>query len=107
MKRTRLKRESSKHRAYRKELDKVTPALLERAGYLCEICREWKVEHRHHKLRRSHGGTNDLDNLLALCLACHERVHRHPAESFQQGWLTRVGKYVDMTYGPMQEVHDG
>jgi hypothetical protein len=76
------------------ELDAVTPALLERAGYRCEICRVAPIEHRHHRLRRSQGGTNELDNLLALCHTHHEYVHRNPAESYRQGWLLSAGKGI-------------
>ena len=89
-----LVKRSDKAQDFADELDAVTPALLERAGYRCEICRYNRIEHRHHRLRRSQGGTNDLTNLLALCGVCHGYVHANPTESYRQGWLLSSGKGV-------------
>lgn len=44
---------------------------------------------RHHKLRRSQGGTDDRDNTVDLCNACHEWIHAHPEEAYLLGWLLR------------------
>jgi hypothetical protein len=84
-----LVRRSSKARSFADELDAITPALLERAHYRCEACRTGPVEHRHHRLRRSQGGTNELGNLMALCNDCHEFIHRNPALAYEWGWLIR------------------
>jgi hypothetical protein len=80
-------RRSEKAKQNALDLDAVTPALLERAGYRCEMCRVLPVDHRHHRLRRSQGGTNDLENLLALCHECHELVHRYPEVAYAMGWM--------------------
>jgi hypothetical protein len=29
----------------------------------------------HHIVYRSQGGTDDLDNLVTLCMKCHDDVH--------------------------------
>jgi hypothetical protein len=87
-----LVRRSDKAKAFASELEAVTPALLERAKYLCERCREAPVEHRHHRLRRSQGGKNTLDNLLALCHDCHEIIHHWPEVSYYYGWMIRGQK---------------
>ena len=40
----------------------------------------------HHIKPLSEGGTTDIDNLIVLCWACHQRIHRH-------GWrVARRGK---------------
>ncbi len=88
----RLPAASKKARTFADELDAVTPALLERAGYRCEICRKATVEHRHHRLRRSQGGTNALDNLVACCHGCHEHIHRFPALAYEHGLLVRSAR---------------
>lgn len=48
-----------------------------------------RAECRHHKLRRSQGGTDDPANTADLCDACHAHVHANPAWSFRHGWLKR------------------
>lgn len=56
----------------------------------CEICQRSKGRHAHHRLMRSHGGPDELTNLLWLCWACHRQVHAKPAESYERGWLLRA-----------------
>lgn len=54
-----------------------------RARYLrthpfCEQCRAQgrltQATEVHHVLPLEHGGTNDLNNLMALCKPCHSRI---------------------------------
>ena len=42
---------------------------------LCEICGAVSVD-IHHKIYRSQGGTDEPENLVALCRSCHEAAHR-------------------------------
>ena len=41
---------------------------------LCELCGQVAVD-IHHKLKKSQGGTDDADNLIALCRKCHGAEH--------------------------------
>ena len=45
----------------------------------CEECYErgiiTPVEHVHHKIPLTEGGTNDFDNLESLCKSCHRAIH--------------------------------
>jgi WhiB family redox-sensing transcriptional regulator len=52
------------------------------------VCRG-RASQLHHRKMRSHGGTNDPENLLAVCAWCHDYIHSHPAESYEAGWLIR------------------
>ena len=36
----------------------------------------------HHVVRRRDGGSDDPDNLIALCKTCHSRLHAESGESF-------------------------
>lgn len=43
----------------------------------CEGCKEHHL-HRltvHHLIPRAAGGTDNLDNLVTVCWACHTRIH--------------------------------
>jgi hypothetical protein len=88
-------RRSKKLEDFAAELKAQEPALIKRAGGKCEVrvpeaCgKGFRMYHRHHKMMRSHGGTNDLDNLLWVCDGCHTYIHNHPAESYEKGWLLR------------------
>ena len=43
----------------------------------CEICNNESVD-VHHLIYRSHGGTDDIENLMALCRRCHiEKAHKN------------------------------
>ena len=42
---------------------------------LCEICGQVAVD-IHHKIYRSAGGSDEADNLVALCRKDHEAAHR-------------------------------
>src|SRR6266540_2211502 len=52
---------------------------------LCEICGNWPSVHKHHRKLRSQGGTDGPT--MDLCAPCHQYVHDHPKNSYEQGWL--------------------
>jgi hypothetical protein len=56
----------------------------------CEIdgCPNPATE-RHHKLRRSQGGSDDASNTADVCGVHHAWIHANPAESYEAGWLIR------------------
>jgi 5-methylcytosine-specific restriction endonuclease McrA len=41
----------------------------------CESCGEKRPLDLHHKIHRSQGGTDKLDNLMFLCRLCHMQSH--------------------------------
>jgi 5-methylcytosine-specific restriction protein A len=41
---------------------------------LCEQCGKRAVD-IHHVKHRSQGGTDEPENLIALCRECHEKIH--------------------------------
>jgi predicted restriction endonuclease len=40
----------------------------------CEMCGTAAVD-IHHKKLKSQGGTDDADNLIAVCRPCHGQLH--------------------------------
>lgn len=94
---------SKKTDAFAKELDAITPALLDRAGMRCELripgaCLEPTWQHnRHHRLPRSNPAcSNLLSNLILACgwgnaSGCHGYVETHREEAYEKGWLVRSG----------------
>lgn len=61
---------------------------------LCEMClqqgRYTPTEQIHHKLPLSQGGTNDVENLMALCKACHSRIHSEMGDR----WNRKSGRHL-------------
>ena len=57
--------------------------LLVKCGRRCCICRRFEPLHLqvHHIMPLSEEGTNDSDNLIAICLTCHSDVHAKTALS--------------------------
>lgn len=80
----------------------VVEAVLERAGYHCEICDGWIGDRRgtdwslHHRRPRGMGGTrwpgaNGPANLMVACgsgtTGCHGLIESHRAGAVAAGWL--------------------
>ena len=50
--------------------------VLSRDGYKCRSCGSRNSLHIHHIIFRSQQGPDEMWNLLALCSACHDGVHK-------------------------------
>lgn len=48
-----------------------------------------RATQRHHILRRSRGGGDEVENTTDACFNCHEHIHRNPAWAYENGWLKR------------------
>lgn len=90
---TKLPQRSKRKVESDKQLDEITPFLLERCKGRCEarskVC-TGKAEHRHHALRRPHtGGTHDPELMLYVCNRCHEFLHdgKNSDEAKAKRWL--------------------
>jgi 5-methylcytosine-specific restriction endonuclease McrA len=52
-----------------------------RDSYKCRHCGNRNGIHPHHVIYKSHGGKDELNNLITLCHQCHlEGVHKHKLE---------------------------
>ncbi len=58
-------------------LDSHATTVLVKCGRCCCLCRRFRPIRLqvHHIVPRSEGGSDELDNLIALCLTCHTDVH--------------------------------
>lgn len=65
--------------------------VIERSQGRCEAAVEGvclsRGDQAHHKRRRSQGGQDTPANLLWVCRACHDHIHRHPSEAVDAGLL--------------------
>ena len=80
MKNPSLINERVRHWGYQKgfnyEYGSRKEAVLNRDNYTCQICGKKHIRLEvHHIIFRSNGGTNDENNLITLCEACHNGVH--------------------------------
>ena len=70
--------------SFKHELEEMRPLVEHRAGHVCERCGAAPIDHVHHRLRRSQGGTNMLVNLLGVCrtmpFSPYTTVHRSPTK---------------------------
>jgi 5-methylcytosine-specific restriction endonuclease McrA len=54
----------------------VDPLALKRAARdYCQLCGKWGVTQVHHIVYRSQGGGDVDDNLISLCVDCHNKSH--------------------------------
>ena len=51
---------------------------LQRDSWRCQNCGASQNLHVHHVIRRSKLGADALDNLITLCVSCHQMQHHHP-----------------------------
>lgn len=49
-------------------------AVLKRDNFSCRLCGK-PYHHIHHIVHRSHSGANIRQNMVCLCMNCHELVH--------------------------------
>jgi hypothetical protein len=54
-------------------------------AHACTDCTGLMV-HSHHVMRRG-PGPDTADNLLAVCIPCHQHIHGNPAESRRRGFI--------------------
>lgn len=72
---------------------KVRAEVLRRSQGLCEarvgdVC-TGDYEHAHHRRRKAQNGADTAANLIAVCLRCHDWIHRNVAASYDLGLLER------------------
>lgn len=54
----------------------VREAVSEQQKGKCLLCGRKKIDHYHHIVPKSQGGSESIDNYAGLCMACHEKVHQ-------------------------------
>ena len=63
--------------------------VFDRDNWHCRSCNNTFGLHPHHLIFRSHGGKDEIDNLICLCWLCHRAVH--------DGFLEVTWTYTDAT----------
>lgn len=60
-----------------KSLAELRKRIVDLRGYKCERCSYSKLEilEIHHKIEKSKGGSDDIDNLELICPNCHAEEH--------------------------------
>ena len=52
--------------------------VLNRDNYTCQCCKGKHKDSKlevHHKIYRSHGGSDEQENLVTVCYTCHKAIH--------------------------------
>lgn len=78
-------RDPESNKRYGRSWARIRAAFLQ-ANPLCALCkRDGRLTPAalvHHKVRLTDGGTNDWNNLMALCRECHSRLHAEQGDYF-------------------------
>lgn len=62
---------------YSMALDKkISTAVYKRDNWCCRHCNNRNSLTPHHIIFQSQQGTDNLNNLLTLCICCHNAVHK-------------------------------
>ena len=78
-----------------KGYDDVSAAVYDQQHWKCLMCNN-DIEHYHHIVPRSQGGSDTLKNIAGLCECCHGKVHTNPEakaqlEELKAGILKKYG----------------
>lgn len=79
--------------AYELEFRAMQAVVARRSQGRCEVriyslCTGF-AQHTHHRKLRTQGGTNDIENLVNTCNACHTHIHSNKKWAYEQGWLVK------------------
>ena len=58
--------------------------ILERDNWRCQVCGSMQGLQVHHLQFRSHAGDDDERNLITLCNACHQDIHKQIVTSEEE-----------------------
>jgi 5-methylcytosine-specific restriction protein A len=84
---------------------KVSAYVKKRAGGKCDLC---KLEapftdsagnpylEEHHVVKLADGGSDSIDNTVALCPNCHRKVHVIGTKEMNEAMLKRIGEYAEL-----------
>lgn len=80
-----IDRDPKANKRYGRSWNRIRAAFLS-ANPLCELCkgqgRLVSATLVHHRRKLTDGGTNDWENLQALCSECHSRLHAEKGDYF-------------------------
>jgi 5-methylcytosine-specific restriction protein A len=78
-------RDPDSNKRYGRTWKQIRAAFLS-ANPLCVMCnRDGRLTPStlaHHKIKLADGGTNDWENMMALCQECHSRLHAGQGDYF-------------------------
>ncbi len=57
--------------------------ILLRDGWRCQICGTMQNLQVHHLKLRAQMGSDEEENLITLCAACHEGIHQRTAANLE------------------------
>lgn len=90
MTRNPIRRVSAKRRRSMRKWSEITAQAICDAGGCCQAglegCTHRATEGHHRKLR-SQGGGDELSNCIAVCHACHMRLHAQPRLAAELGLM--------------------
>jgi len=70
----------------------ICKEVLSRDSWRCQNCGASENLQVHHIQSRSKLGHDSLENLITLCVSCHEALHRNPGIARSKGHRANVRK---------------
>jgi 5-methylcytosine-specific restriction endonuclease McrA len=74
----RLRQKRPRLKLSTEEYNLLRQRVLERDGWRCQYCGSSIDLQVHHLAKRSKLGDDALDNLITLCVTCHQMQHQFP-----------------------------
>lgn len=85
--------------------------------FICQHCHQTAAVDIHHIIFKSRGGSDEVENLIALCRECHDKAHgklKKGEEKISAETLLKIIDQILYPYGrpdlhqvPRRNAHDG
>jgi len=92
MKRSPIRRRSSRESKRLRLYEQARAVVYERSGGSCEAKTPWCLgacQQVHHRKGRDGDLIDNTELLLGVCSMCHDYIHGNPAISYERGWLIK------------------
>lgn len=71
------------------EYRKFIRQVFEADGWRCKVCGVAAPLQCHHLLKRSHGGADELENCISVCVRCHTNIEHRVVDVIKFNRTTR------------------
>lgn len=87
----------------RNQISNLREAVFYRDNYTCQCCGKSSIKDGvilrvHHNIHRDKGGSNSIDNLVAVCTHCHTAANHKKGKKLESGVFKKMKSFKDASF---------